>query len=173
MNEGVEEFMEEVAQDTIVGLTKALEIIGIDCTKGKEDLNFGWSFEEASKRYGASFMGGFIGGAVFEANTQWNLYKDPNYKKMINSTPYRKMTYDILRGKADKYRDAIRSQGVKKLNGNYNLSATPETVTGPDGKVTKVYKAGTDTDNQNLAVTNALLQMVDNIESICNNHHLI
>lgn len=173
INEGVEETMEEVVQDAITALAKGLEMIGINCTGNTENLDFGWNLAEASKRYGASFMGGLLGGAVFEINTQWNLYKDPNYKKMLNSPPVRKMFYDIMQGHGDKYRNAIRLQGSKKLNGNYNLSATPELITGADGKVTQVYKAGTEKDNQNLAVTNALLQMVDNAEDICRNHNLI
>jgi hypothetical protein len=114
-----------------------------------------------------------IGGAVFEANTQWNLYKDPNYKKMLQSPPVRRMYYDIMQGKADKYRDIIRSQGAKKLNGNYNLSTIPREVQDSNGGVSKVYGAGTETDNQNLAVTNALLQLVDNAETICENYRLI
>jgi hypothetical protein len=41
INEGVEELTEEVAQDLIKGLAKALESIGIDCTDGVEKLDFG------------------------------------------------------------------------------------------------------------------------------------
>lgn len=173
LNEGIEELTEEVAQDLVKGLAKALESIGIDCTNGVEKLDFGWNVAEAAKRYGSSFLGGMIGGAVFEANTQWNLYRDPNYKKMLNSPPVRRMYYDIMRGKADKYREIIREQGSKKLNGNYNLSTIAREVKGTNDEITKVYGTGTETDNQNLAVTNALLQLVDNAETICENYRLV
>lgn len=173
INEGLEETIEEVAQDAIKGLAKGLEFIGVDCTDGVENLDFGWTVGSAMERYASSFAGGMIGGMVFEINNQWNLYKDPNYRKLLNSTPIRRMYYDIMRGHADKYRDIIRKEGSKGLNGNTNLTASYKTVKDSEGRYNKVYSAGTDSDNQNLAITNELLRLVDNAEFICNNNNLI
>jgi hypothetical protein len=70
-------------------------------------------------------------------------------------------------------RDIIRKRGRKGRNGNSNLSASFKPVTGIDGEIQKVYGIGTESDNQNLAITNALLDIVNNAESIYKQHNMI
>ena len=171
INEGIEETMEEVLQDTVKGLTKGLEAIGIDCTEGSDNLNYNWDLKSALTRYGTSFVGGALGGAVFEAYNLRELYKDPNYRKLLGASPIRRMYADIAQGRAEDYRKAIIARGEKKKNGNANLSATYDTPDGVNGP--KVYRSGTAENNQNDAVTNELLRMVDVAEAIYARHNLI
>jgi hypothetical protein len=81
------------------------------------------------------------------------------------------MYHDIAQGKAEKYRKAIIARGEAKKNGNQNLSASYKTPDGLDGK--KIYTSGTASDNQNDAVTNELLRMVDVAETVYAKHGLI
>jgi hypothetical protein len=59
------------------------------------------------------------------------------------------------------------------LNGNENLSAHAEPIEGTDKDIKRAYKAGTINDNQNEAITNAMLQMIDEAELIYQLYHLI
>ena len=171
INEGIEETAEELTQDLVKGLTKALEACGVDCTEDSGKLDYNWDLKSALKRYGTSFVGGALGGAVFEAYNLRELYKDPNYKKLLSASPVRRMYHDIAQGKAEQYRKAIIARGESKKNGNENLSASYKSPDGPEGK--KIYTSGTASDNQNDAVTNELLRMVDVAEAVYAKHGLI
>lgn len=171
INEGVEETMEEVLQDMVKGLTKGLEAIGVDCTEDAGKLDYNWDLKSALGRYGTSFVGGALGGAVFEAYNLRELYANPNYKKLLGATPIRRMYTDIAQGRAEDYRKAIIKRGEIKKNGNANLTASYETPDGPTGF--RVYKSGTSSDNQNDAVTNEMLRLVDVAESVYAKHNLI
>ena len=171
INEGIEETAEELTQDLVKGLTKALEACGVDCTEDSGKLDYNWDLKSALKRYGTSFVGGALGGAVFEAYNLRELYKDPNYKKLLSASPVRRMYHDIAQGKAEQYRKAIIARSEAKKNGNENLSASYKSPDGPEGK--KIYTSGTASDNQNDAVTNELLRMVDVAEAVYAKHGLI
>lgn len=173
VNEGIEETMEEVSQDLVKGLGKALEKIGFDVTENESALDFNWTPESALERYGTSFLGGFIGGTVFEGLTQKDLRNDPNYKKYLQSNEMRRMYRDVAQGKADQWRKAINDRYRKKENGNENLAASWESVVDSEGTPSKIYKMGTKSDNQNLAVTNAMLALVDEAELIYSKYNLI
>lgn len=173
VNEGLEEMTEEVAQDVVKLMAKGLETIGFDVTEGEGELDFNWTPGSALERYGTSFIGGFLGGMVFEGLTQKDLRNDPRYQKFLNSAPLRQMYYDIGQGKAEKYRQIIKQRGEKGLNGNAAIGTRfDETAMSEDGKP-GAYKAGTDKDNQNVAVTNAMLQLVDEAEDIYKTYGLI
>ena len=171
INEGIEETAEEITQDLVKGLTKALEACGVNCTEDAGKLDYNWDLKSALGRYGTSFVGGALGGAVFEAYNLRELYKDPNYKKLLSASPVRRMYHDIAQGKAEQYRKAIIARGEAKKNGNENLSASYKSPDGPEGK--KIYTSGTASDNQNDAVTNELLRMVDVAEAVYAKHGLI
>jgi polyhydroxyalkanoate synthesis regulator phasin len=110
---------------------------------------------------------------VFEGLTQKDLRNDPRYQRFLNSAPLRQMYYDIGQGKAEKYRQIIKQRSEKGLNGNAAIGTRfDETAMSEDGKP-GAYKAGTDKDNQNIAVTNAMLQLVDEAEDIYKTYGLI
>lgn len=65
ISEGVEEVMEEATSDAIKGFTSAFNALGVPVTEPKKELDFGFSAKDILTRYGMSFGGGVIGGAVF------------------------------------------------------------------------------------------------------------
>jgi len=66
-NEGVEETMEEVLMDLIKGLSLGAQALGFDVSEDNvEKVDFGFSPEEMMSRYLTSFVGGALGGTVFE-----------------------------------------------------------------------------------------------------------
>lgn len=66
LNEGIEETMEEATTDLIKGLSMGLEALGVDVTKDEGKLDFGFSAQDFLSRYTSAFVGGTIGGMVFE-----------------------------------------------------------------------------------------------------------
>lgn len=73
LNEGIEEVMEEQALDGIKLLALGAEALGFDLTdETKEQLDFGLTWNDAFQRYTTSFVGGAIGGAVFQGMDDWN-----------------------------------------------------------------------------------------------------
>ena len=64
--EGTEEVMEEAFQDAIKGTFKAAEALGIPMNNEETKLDFGFSGQDVLQRYGMSFFGGLVGGAVFQ-----------------------------------------------------------------------------------------------------------
>ena len=65
-NEGLEETFEEVMQDLTKGVTLGLQALGVDVTEEGKNLDFGLSIRDMASRYMQSFIGGAIGGAIFE-----------------------------------------------------------------------------------------------------------
>lgn len=172
LNEGIEETMEEIMIDSVKWLANGLDELGFEVTDDGRQLDFGRTFGNVMERWGTSFLGGFLGGAVFEAHTQRELSHDAAFQKWKKSTPIQQLYQYVAEGEADKLRELIRKNGNKGLNGNKNLSARYKSIVG-DQNGTKVYGVGTESDNQNLAMTNALLAIVDNAESIYSKHNMI
>ena len=65
-NEGFEETTEEVMQDLTKGITLGLNALGVDVTEDNKELDFHLSIRDMASRYMQSFIGGAIGGAIFE-----------------------------------------------------------------------------------------------------------
>jgi hypothetical protein len=67
LNEGIEETMEEALGDAVKALALGAEAMGFKVTKDPNaELNFGFSVKDIMSRYSAAFLGGSIGGAIFE-----------------------------------------------------------------------------------------------------------
>ena len=62
--------MEELFQDGIKGSFIGAEALGIPMNQQRENLDFGFSAQDVLKRYGMSFFGGFVGGAIFQGYNQ-------------------------------------------------------------------------------------------------------
>jgi hypothetical protein len=124
INEGIEETMEEVAFDATKGFFSALDALGVPTTENPNtSLDFGFSLEDTLTRYAASFVGGALGGAVFEG---LNMYERLGSKAVelsdLEST--QQMIYMVETGRAQELRDAVDSLYERKKLGNENLSAS-------------------------------------------------
>ena len=63
LNEGIEEVAEEMTMDAVKGLASALHALGL--ADKDSNYNFGFSVKDIASRYGSSFIGGAVGGAIF------------------------------------------------------------------------------------------------------------
>lgn len=64
MSEAIEEVSEEAIMDAIKCLNLGAEALGIPM--GDQKLDFGFSAQDFINRYSQAFIGGFLGGAIFE-----------------------------------------------------------------------------------------------------------
>jgi len=147
-NEGVEEVMEEVSSDFVKALVKGANALGINMKdKDAEKLDFGYTPENVLKRYGETFLGGFLGGAVFAGLEQWEKALGPKMVDLSSKDAKEQMLYMLYTGHGAEMRDRWKVLYDKGLLGNANLSAT-KTKKNADGNT--IYAKGTEDNNQNL-----------------------
>lgn len=175
INEGTEETLEELSQDAVKALFTGLDYLGIPTTSEKDsDLNFGWNLGDAFSRYITSFVGGAIGGPIFELHNRWQKQLNNEITKTIDRSSFSQIAYLLAQNKRseiDKYLDLFHKKG--KL-GNKNLSGIKyELKPGKDGKLEIVYEEAENGQSQNDVVYNALVSYVDNLERIMEEEGLI
>ena len=169
INEGVEETAEEMIFDAVKGITVALDAMGIPTTTNGQKLDFGFTLEDTLLRYASSFVGGALGGAVFEGLNTWERTFGPKIVELSDLTAKEQMSYLIMTGRANELRDKAKALYDKGKLGDKNLSASADKVeTLTDGA--KVFGQGTEQDNQNLAAYNAIIMQIDYVESILMKH---
>lgn len=163
MNEGLEEFMEEGVIDIVKGISEGAEALGLKVTDDKhEKLAFGWDISEMLNRYVSSFVGGAVGGAVFEGLTRWENYWRRGYGAVDSFSDYsldRKFRWYILNGYEQDLRKAIEYERRKGSLGNRNLTWNGHVTKGVNGKSEWVFDSVTDEnhrDNQNDQMANML-----------------
>lgn len=173
LNEGLEEVMEEQLLDVLKVTSLGLESLGFNLKdETKEKLDFGLSVEDALQRYLTSFVGGAIGGAVFEGLDRYNT-------RILN-----KKTADYAgRGLNGQLIRAIRNYGSDRVLGeldnlwkagklgNKNLGVKGRFVVDPEnkGKETFVFDEGTTNDNQNNLMRNLMAIRIKSIDSAMHN----
>ena len=162
-NEGLEEVMEEGATDLAKGMTLGLQALGFD-VKDKEasEINFGFSPEDFLSRYTSSFIGGAIGGAVFEGLTQWDnkvLHRNIRYISDLEDTDLQ-LTWYIRNGYGKELLDIIDSWEKKGKFGTKELSWDYKIDTDAEGNKKLVYKTCSIDNNQNTAIANLLRQRI-------------
>ena len=167
INEGTEEVMEEISADMVKGITEALESLGVV----KEDVDFNWSARDMFQRYATAFIGGAIGGMIFNWQNNRDLSQAHiNYEDRAthNWEWQDEIAYMLRQGKRkdiDKYVNKLRKKG---LLGDINLSASKYKTIGSviDGNQVYYESPTSDTDNQNEAVYNAIQKYLDHLEEI-------
>lgn len=158
LNEGIEEVMEEATSDIIKGLTLGLEALGADLSEDGA-IDFGFSSKDFLTRYSAAFVGGTIGGAVFEGLGKWEAHWTKNRPVTLYDKDLReRMIILAAYGHAEDMRQEVERLYKKGLLANANLSIDK------DSDNNELFKPGTESDNQNLLVRNILLQNIDYIE---------
>lgn len=170
LNEGIEETMEEGAADMVKALFAGANALGIPVKdKNVQELNFGFTPDDIVSRYGQAFLGGFMGGAVFEGLNQYENLFGPPMVKLVDKTSQEQILYMLVTGKEAELKDRLKVLYQKGKLGNSNLSAT-EVVTTKDGQ--KYYKQGTEDNNQNLYMYKAMSAYIDYMANIVNNFGL-
>ena len=167
ISEGVEETMEEAVADIAKAFTEGLNALGFNVTESNKNLNFGWSIEDIASRYAMAFVGGTLGGALFQANHTWETRNIPKWVKDAENSDLSKFTYLIAQGRGKEIRDYYKKLYDKGLLGDSNLSAsklrTTTSIKGVDEVIAESAEKG---QSQNDLVYNALLRQVDYIENV-------
>lgn len=172
LNEGVEETMEEGTADMVKALFAGANALGIPVKdKNAQELNFGFTPDNIVSRYGQAFLGGFMGGAVFEGLNQYENLFGPPIIKLSDITSRQQILYMLVTGKEAELKDRLKVLYQQGKLGNKNLSAT-EIVRSfnEDNKLKAQYFAkGTDDNNQNLYMYKAMSAYIDYMANIINN----
>lgn len=152
LGEGTEEVTEEILADVVRGVHD----LGNWITGGKQKdmLNMnGWQ-----TRYAMNFIGGFIGGGTHSVFQDYNTFK--TYSNLSSDDAVKEVISMVRNNNQDQLYDAL-----DKLDfGNKNLST--QLVQDEDG--TYGYGVGTDKDNQNDIIKNAVRQQIKLIETTLN-----
>ena len=167
LNEAVEETTEEITFDLVKGIFGAIEtLFNIKLSEEQyENLNFNWSLEDAFQRYATAFIGGAIGGAVFEGVNQLELMGNPKARGFANMDVRKRLLYLYASDQGEDVDEEIERLYKEGKLGNANLSASKRrTITGVDGKDVIIFETGSESDNQNLAVYRAIKTEIQNIK---------
>lgn len=136
LGEGIEEVSEEVLYDFAKSVTNlGMWLAGSDTPPLQ-------AWDNMLDRYGMSFVGGMLGGAMFDALP--NLRAARQLGSMDSKQAMQQLVYMARNGKMNDFLKLVNKMEL----GNKYLSAT-KLVDGVDGK--KIWAQGTDSDNQDLA----------------------
>ena len=164
--EGVEETMEELFQDGIKGSFLAAEALGIPMNKQKENLDFGYSAKDVLTRYGMSFFGGFVGGAIFQGYNSLEA-RGAHLVNNDSDAHLAEMVKLIADGRTEEIKDILSKWHDKKRFGSGDLSGTKISVVSNIEGDTNTALAKSDKDiSQNDFVYNALLEQVNYIDRV-------
>ena len=150
LGEGVEEVSEELLYD----FAKSVSNLGSWLSGSDTNLT---AWDDMTNRYGLSFVGGAIGGGVFQAVPDFKEAR--KLKKMKDTEAYQQLVYMARNGQMN---DFLKTAD-KMVLGNKYLSATKQ-ITNSDGEI--VWAQGTDNDNQDLAAKGELRRQAKMIDSI-------
>ena len=169
MNEGIEETMEEGLTDIMKAVTIGLDALGVKVTKDDKQLDFGLTLQDMMSRYAASFVGGAIGGAVFEGFNHW---EGGPYDSLLQKSLIERLTWYERNGYDKEIRERIDNLYRKGQLGNVNLSSKGKAIKNINGKDTVVFGQGDSNDNQNLFVYNVINSYLDRLNSALSNNGL-
>lgn len=165
-NEGVEEVMEEVSTDLVKSLFAGANALGINVkSDNAEDLDFGFDAKSIAIRYGENFLGGFLGGAVFEGLNQYERFFGPKVVQLSDLTANDQLMYMIGTGRTKELQDRLKVLYQKGMLGDENLSATK---TRKNSKGETIYEKGTETNNQNLLMYQVLRNSINYMSNTIN-----
>lgn len=171
MNEGIEETVEEFAQDAVKGITSSLHYLGLVDNDRKYD--FGFSVEGMFYRYAASFVGGAIGGSVFSMHDVVSNINKKTAKESGEDPWYKQIIYLYRNGRGEELRSELKRLHKKGKLGSTSLSGlNPEIIDGPDGVEIK-YNFAKKGESQNDIIYNQVLNLFERIEGILSEENLM
>ena len=170
-NEGLEEVMEEGATDLVKGLTLGLNSLGFDVRQDDaNDIDFGYSLEDFLERYATSFVGGTLGGVVFEGLTQWNNRKIKSVSKLDLDEQFAWYIRNGYRSEIEKTIDNWRKKGKfgsNNLSMYYQIDVDKKTITWDPSSDKKQSQndAIADLLKQQVAIVDAELKSIGLVDS--------
>jgi hypothetical protein len=158
---------EEAIMDLVKAGTLALNALGVQNTEQGKQLNFGFTPQDFIQRYAMSFLGGAIGGPIFELHNRWDKMLFNKMNDVTPKTDQEELVYLIQQGRDAEIKQYYKKQHEKGLLGNKNLSATEyKIIKNESGEEVKEYLFAKPGESQNDAVYNMLTQQVDYIKSV-------
>lgn len=163
LREGIEEVMEETVFDFSKGITEGLKALGVPVSEN--ELDFKWDVKEMFSRYAMSFIGGAIGGGIFNAAHDFQLRGQSDIIKALDESDLAKMTYLIAEGRTQELRDYVTKLYKKGLLGDSNLSGSKsQIVEDIDGSGNLVFETGG--KSQNDLIYEQMMRHIDYIDTI-------
>ena len=166
VNRGISEALEEVMEEGIIDVQKALtnvaQAIGVNV--GDQKLDFGLSWTDIAQRYGMAAAGGFLGGGIFHLQGKWDHLLANDMVQHTDEDTLQKLTYYIGQGRGQEIRDLYRQWHKKGLLGSTSLGTDLTTVSSIDGSEVVSEPAGNKL-SQNDVVFSTMMKYIDTIES--------
>lgn len=170
LNEGLEETMEEGVTDAMKLITMGLDSLGIQVSKPDQELDFGLTLRDALSRYSSAFIGGAIGGAVFEG---FNQFEGGPYDSLLEKSLAERLVWYERNGYGQEIRDRVKKLYQQGKLGNVNLSSKGSRIKSIEGdKAIIIYGQGDENDNQNLFTYNVINSYLDRLDAALNDNGL-
>lgn len=151
LSEGFEETSEELWADMIKSLANGVQSMFGSDTRYK-------TFENVGDRYGLSFVGGLLGGAIGSFQTDFKAAKENQIKDRDQA--WQELIHIVKEGKTNEFLKTIDkmtwASGSLSAQEGVNINGVPQ------------YMPGTSTDNHNESIRKAIHEQVRLIESIIN-----
>lgn len=171
LNEGVEEVAEEVTMDLVKGLSSALNYIGI--LDKDRSYNFGFSASDMLSRYGVSFVGGAIGGALFSGYNQYEAFiQNKKMPEEITPNNLSELVFYFRNGYGDKIKHLTTKLYKNKKLANANLSFQYRVDDSGDSKKL-IFETSKDGNSQNDVIYNYLMNQYKYIEDLMKKENLM
>lgn len=162
--------MEEATADAVKCLFLGAEALGIPVRERQEEkLDFGYTPQNIATRYGQAFIGGFLGGAVFEGLNRYERIFGPKVVELASLDAKEQALYMITSGRTNELYDRLDVLYDKGYLGNKNLSATK---TRKNSEGNQVFEKGTETDNQANYNYNVIKNYIRYMENVVNDFGL-
>lgn len=149
------EAFEETSEELLADLSKSI-FNGIKWLRGEESLDLG-EWESMFDRYTISALGGFIGGGLTSANTDFSTAN--SISKMSKTQAMQELLYYVNNNQDQDF----LKQAYKIRLGNKNLSSTKTIKNDEDGVI---WAEGDENDNQDYAIKKALTNQVKFIRNV-------
>lgn len=171
INEGVEETMEEAVLDLGKGIVSALDALGINVSEDeKKKIDFGLTFDDIVTRYSTAFLGGAIGGAVFEGMNKYDKWIfNNNANAVVGKSANAQLVNAIREHGADNVKTILEKLYRKKNGlGNESLSWKGKYVSDPKNENAQIwkYEAGNPSENQNTLMYNIMKSRIEIFDGI-------
>ena len=145
------EATEEVSEELLADISKSI-FNAVRWLQGEESLQLG-EWDNMFDRYSMSALGGFLGGGINSAATEYTQVK--SISSMDKSQALQELIYMVSNGKDGEFLKSLNNTTL----GNKNLSSAIDTETGN-------YKEGTEEDNQDKEIKTLLTNQVKYIKNI-------
>lgn len=164
LNEGVEEFTEEIAQDAAFQIGKGWSDLKSVFTGKEYDHNYTYLASDPLSRYGTAFFGGALGGAIFKLSDRFIFDKAAykNWRQMLgnNSEISKELVTYVSQGKKDLILSEIDKLQKTPLISS-NLSAFNDSIVAANSE-----------ESQNSVLFSSLKKAIIDLDSFLSNNNL-